>query len=111
MTTSKKSSATSKEGLEKIEGFHSKSFEAGLLHGKTRALYLVKLCFDGYAEAYSDKEFLKDEKDEIARERMRESVKCRAAAADFILGYVSSFWDAPPVPMEDEPSATDTAEA
>jgi hypothetical protein len=107
---SKKSSSTPK-GLEKIKNFHSLSYEAGVSHGKTKALYLIKLCLDGYAEAYSDEKFLEQEEDEVARERMRESVKCRAAAADFILGYVSSMWDAPPVPMEDGPSASDTAEA
>ena len=107
----KKNNKKKTEGLDKIKNFHSLSYEAGVSHGKIKALYLIKLCFDGYAEAYSDEKFLKEEKDELARERMRESVKCRAAAADFILGYVSSMWDAPPVPMEDGPSAADTAEA
>lgn len=75
-----------------------RSYELGLAHGHTRALYLIKLCLDGYKEASEDKEGLQKvypKDDEVTLQGRMMGLEVHADAAEFILGYVSSVWDGP----------------
>ena len=61
---SKKLGKKKKDSMSKMldadANLDKKSYELGLAHGHSRALYLIKLCLDGYKEAAADPSAMKE---------------------------------------------------
>ncbi len=97
---SKKLGKKKKDSMSKMldadANLDKKSYELGLAHGHSRALYLIKLCLDGYKEAAADPSAMKEhfpDDDDITLENKRVGLEVHADAVEFVLGFVHSQWE------------------
>ena len=97
---SKKLGKKKKDSMSKMldadANLDKKSYELGLAHGHSRALYLIKLCLDGYKDAAADPSAMKEhfpDDDDITLENKRVGLEVHADAIEFVLGFVHSQWE------------------
>tara|TARA_R100000458_G_C8265933_1_gene240994 strand:+ start:1066 stop:1374 length:309 start_codon:yes stop_codon:yes gene_type:complete len=86
--TKKKKQEKKEENVE----FDARSYALGLTHGRTRAVYLIKLCLDGFKDVLTDDEAFSDF-DEVTAQRKKNSCEISADACNFVLSFVTESWD------------------